>query len=107
MVEPTWIQIAQFIAYVSLTVTGVTVAAASLFISYRNNFGWKPVVFISSMGFKGDSANDGGRMYARMSLEFWNRRNYPLVLRFMRIELKGLEVDEDGYSGKTRGDWNW
>lgn len=104
MADPTWLQIAQFIAYVALTLTGVTVAAASLFISYRNNFGWKPVLFMSGKGIKGDSADDGGRMYALMDFEFWNRRTYPLVLRGVAVELVDFVVDEDVFH---RRDVDW
>lgn len=104
MEDTSWLQIAQFIAYVSLTVTGITVAIASLFISYRNNFGWNPVIFISKIGMKGDAANDGGRTYATMAFEFWNRRTYPLVLRRVRIETFGLDIDDQHLLGQSEGD---
>jgi hypothetical protein len=36
----------QLIAYVSLTLSTVFVAATSLIIAYRQNFGWKPILFL-------------------------------------------------------------
>jgi len=88
---PAELQIAQFVASIALTVASLTVAVVSLLFAYRNNFGWKPLLLVTGHGVQ----NIGGdrEVYeATVSLEFWNRRKYPLVLRYMKVELSALPL---------------
>ena len=48
MYLPSDTQTLQLMAYVTLTLSSVIVAGTSLFIAYRQNFGWKPIIFPSS-----------------------------------------------------------
>lgn len=99
---------AQFIAYVTLTVTGLIVAFTSLRFSYRQNFGWPPIFMVVAHGLKSGAKEKTIR--ATFSLEFWNRRTYPLVVRHCRVNFGSLDidpfaivqVDEDGWSFDTQ-----
>ena len=81
---------AQFFAYVFLTIASVTVAATQLFLAYRQNFGWRPLVLLADQ-FTG-LINDGGAPYTiGYMLEVWNRRRYPIVVRSILIDIKTIE----------------
>jgi hypothetical protein len=99
---------AQFIAYVTLTVTGLIVAFTSLRFTYRQNFGWPPIFMVVAHGLKSGGKEKSSR--ATFSSEFWNRCTYPLVVRHCRVNLGTLnidpfaiiQVDEDGWSFDTQ-----
>lgn len=84
------VSIAQFFAYTSLTVTTAIVAILSLKFSYRQHYGWKPIVMIVRKGMQGGEINDeelikeveetGFRLYAWVQFDLWNRHNYPIVV---------------------------
>ncbi|WP_300393165.1 hypothetical protein [Henriciella sp.] len=89
---PLELAIAQFIAYVTLTLTGITVAVVSLRFSYRQNFGWKPLVFVPGHGMRG--GGDTPELYhIVLPVEFWNRRTYPLVLRSIMVEFSDMKFE--------------
>jgi len=74
-------QTMQLVAYVALTLSSIFVAGTSLFIAFRQNFGWKPIVFPSSYG------GGGGKFgyTATIEFEFWNRKKYPVTLRWVSV----------------------
>lgn len=94
---------AQFIAYVTLTLTGLTVAFTSLVFTYRQHFGWPPIVLIAKTGMKSGTKPDLPR--ATFSLEFWNRRTYPLVVRSVSGEFGTLGIDENAITEKDEDGW--
>lgn len=102
------IPVAQFVAYVTLTLTGLVVAFTSLRFTYRQNYGWSPIFMVTAHGLK--SAGTGKPPRATFQLEFWNRRTYPLVVRHCKVNLGVLgidpfaitQVDEDGWSFDTK-----
>jgi hypothetical protein len=72
----------QLMAYVALTLSSIIVASTSLFIAYRQNFGWKPIIFPSSYG------GGGGKYGYTVSINFevWNRKKYPIAIRRVSVE---------------------
>ena len=90
---PPELAIAQFVAYVSLTIAGLTVAIVSLRFSYRQNFGWDPLLLITSHGLRSYMVHGYA---ATLSMEFWNRRKYPLVLRVVTVNFSVLDLEEPG-----------
>lgn len=82
----------RLVAYVALTLMGVTVAATNAFITFRNNYGWKPLFLVTGHGLK--SAKAEGHFYeVTLTMEFWNRRTYPLVVRAVHLNFEGLKFD--------------
>lgn len=83
----------QLIAYVSLTLASVVIASVSLFLGYRQNFGWKPIVLVVGSGLKGSP--DYPEHYAMtLSLEVWNRHKYPIVVRGLDATFSELRFEE-------------
>lgn len=99
--------VAQFIAYTCLTVTSVIVASVSLRFSFRQNFGWQPILLVASHGLQGGS-HTGEKMVFEITLlfEVWNRRTYPIVIQTARVffEQKGLL---DSFAKKKSGNDDW
>ena len=88
----------QLIAYSSLTYASIIVAATLLLLSYRQNFGWQPLIVVTSFG--------GGNESIHLEYEVWNRRKYPVTvimqeLIFSSLHFDGREVgypDDSGWS---------
>ena len=83
------LELAQFIAYVTLTVTGIIVAIVSLRFSFRQNFGWKPIIMVTSQGLKSGFLDEA--YVATLKLEFWNRRKYPLIVRHITLTFSDMK----------------
>jgi hypothetical protein len=89
----------QLIAYVSLTLASVIVAVTSLFMAYRQNFGWKPILFITSVG-----GGRGSHGYSvTMEFEFWNRKKYPINITFVSIDYSQSRIARGGNPPLTDG----
>lgn len=87
------LQVAQFAAYLALTGASVTVAIVSLTFAYRQNFGWSPLLLVTSHGLQG-TGPEPKHYYATLDFEFWNRRKYPLVLRSVVVEFSSIKIKE-------------
>jgi hypothetical protein len=55
-----------------------------LFIGYRQNFGWEPIVLVVGTGF---GANE-----RTLRFELWNRRKYPIAVHHAIVEFNGYEL---------------
>lgn len=80
----------QMVAYTSLTLSTVIVGVTALIFSYRNNFGWKPIVLVTSHGV--GSGMDDAHYDVALKYEVWNRRKYPIVLRSMTVRFNVISV---------------
>jgi len=81
----------QFIAYSVLTIASVIVAATQLFLAYRQNFGWKPLLLVTNHALT--SGTPTREYYGlKLDMEIWNRRKYPVVVRRLYIEFSRIEV---------------
>jgi hypothetical protein len=82
--------IVQLIAYVTLTLASIIIGAVSAFIAYRSNFSWKPLVLVTSHGFRGK----GGSQLVDASIEYeiWNRQRYPILIRSMDVHFKSISI---------------
>jgi hypothetical protein len=109
------VQIWQIIASATLALASVIVAAASALFSYRNNFGWKPTVILGRVGMQGayvidqigrvNPPDEQPRYQVGISIEFWNRRKYPVVIRKMVLKAEGLDIVQE--VGPVEGGWNY
>jgi hypothetical protein len=74
----------QLIAYSSLTGASIIVASVSVFLAFRQNFGWRPIVMPTSYG--------GGGSNSEIEIEFevWNRRKYPIMVLAQELTFKTL-----------------
>jgi hypothetical protein len=81
----------QWIASTALTLAGVAIASVAATFGYRQNYGWKPVVLVTSHGFGGIGRNTES-FDATCQFEFWNRRKYPVVIRFVVVRLGNLRI---------------
>jgi hypothetical protein len=108
-----WIPLLQIATNATLTLVAITIAAISLIVAYRNNFGWKPIVIVGRSGYRGTyRVDDDGKLRAiegqpryraKLGLEVWNRRKYPIVVRKMVIVVQDLElIQTEGHVG---GGW--
>lgn len=99
-----YVSVAQFVAYVSLTVGTFTVSLLSLMFSFRQQMGWKPIVVFKSYGIKGGNINfdspnilgANGRLYCSVEFEIWNRRKYPIVINVVDVSFSGDFIDNYG-----------
>lgn len=86
-----WIPLLQIITNAVLTIGAICVAAASLVVAYRSNFGWKPIVFVGGNGVRG-FGGEVREYTAIINLEIWNRRKYPISIRYIRLTFDNLEI---------------
>jgi len=100
------LELAQFIAYVTLTLTGITVAIVSLRYSFRQNFGWEPLLLITGHGLRGGGSLTLDDAYvATLSFEFWNSRTYPLAVRSISVEFSDFKFLPDLKRDEFKTDW--
>jgi hypothetical protein len=85
------VSVLQLIAYVALTMASVTITAVSAMFGYRQNFGWKPIILITTYGM-GAKGGVVGEYDAIIKFEVWNRRKYPIVVRSINVQYGGLAV---------------
>lgn len=104
--------ILQLIAYVSLTLGSVIVASVSLFVAYRQNRGWKPVLIVTTRGSglimpdpKSLEFNKEFQL-SHIGFEVWNRRKYPILLRTVEIKFHEREPVSTAMPGyEPSKDW--
>lgn len=84
------VALAQLIAYICLTITSVIVATVSLRFSYRQNFGWAPLMIVSTHGHESEfgPGKDESIIRATVEFEVWNRRTYPIILEGAEIRFR-------------------
>jgi|SRR5579884_614517 len=73
------------------------VAVVALVFSYRQNIGWDPVVLASRSKIR--EVEQFWDYELSIRFEFWNRRKYPLSMRYMRVALSGAEAKQFVISG--------
>lgn len=95
----------QLLAYVSLTAVNLAVAGSALFLSYRQNLGWKPIAFVLSSGWKA-GPDDPGVYRGTLQVEIWNRRKYPIVVRGADVTVSGLDILEPRILRDERQEWS-
>jgi hypothetical protein len=82
----------QILSSIVFAFAGASIAAASLFIAYRNNFGWKPIVLITTYHVRGSSKFPEFEI-VEVEFEFWNRRKYPIVVREIKVFFGAIEFN--------------
>jgi len=90
----------QLIASLLFGLMSLSVACIALWVAYRNNFGWKPLVLLMSYGIGGGGALGN---VVTCSFEIWNRRKYPVVLREMQVSWGDTRIVSEG--GFTNEEW--
>jgi hypothetical protein len=96
--------VVQLAASVSLTLASMIVSVVAVVFTYRNNFGWPPIVLITSIGLSNIPA-EHGKYKAHVSLEIWNRRKYPIVIRNLSVGFRQIELIEDADDRHSRSAW--
>ena len=62
--------------------------------SYRNSFGWKPLILLISYR----KASQLGKHVLRCRFEIWNRRRHPVVLKEIQVSFGKTRLEsEDGF----------
>lgn len=89
--------VVQLIAYVTLTLGSVIVAIVSLTFAYRQNFGWRPLALVPSHGLSGGMVE--GHYGATLQFEVWNRRKYPVAIRYCDVAFSVLTFESASGSG--------
>lgn len=110
------VAVAQFFAYTSLTVTTAIVAVLSLRFSYRQHYGWRPILLLVNRGLKGGTIDQEGEfcdpekgtsgMFAWIVFDLWNRRTYPIVLESVTVTFSQDILDYSGV-GRLRKGAKW
>lgn len=95
----------ELVANASLTFAGVVVGVGALFVTYRNNFGWSPIVLITGhgMGMQGDMPE---HYEIVVMFEIWNRRKYPIVVRHVTLSFDFLEMETGVENFEYDKDWH-
>jgi len=92
----------QWVSTTALTLASLTVSIVAAIIGYRNSRGWEPVLLLSVDGLA--SGIPGASISVKF--EIWNRRKYPIVIRFIEISLREHQLLND--ERKQLQDWeNW
>ena len=98
---PVWVSIAQIVASVFLALAALIVGIASAVFTYRNNFGWAPVILTIDSGVldKPDTRRSEGGwprdFVATIEFQIWNRHKYPIHVGYLNVEFKSLELIAD------------
>lgn len=71
------------LASIATAIASVVIAAVALAFSYRQNRGWSPIAVLADATL---SSTDFS-----ISVEFWNRRPYPITLRSICLELPDID----------------
>lgn len=103
---PLWVSLTQIGASIFLGLSALVVAVLGLRWSYRNNFGWDPVAFIKEFKITNtQQRSDEAALchIGQLSLEFWNRRKYPIIIRSMQVDFKGVTLRQ---SKHPPADWH-
>ncbi len=110
------VAVAQFFAYIMLTITTAIVAILSLRFSYRQHHGRKPILLLVNHGLKSekitkdeefnDIEDDMPSTFAWMSFDLWNRRTYPIVIENVHVCLS-QDIFDRRNDGRTRKDDVW
>ncbi|WP_133251551.1 hypothetical protein [Zavarzinia aquatilis] len=83
----------EIISSVASTVMSTVVATVALVFSYRQNVGWRPVVLATDSSL---SSTSGSHLFKfSVTIEFWNRRKYPVALRSSRTKVTGLDIFDE------------
>ncbi|RVQ68768.1 hypothetical protein EKN06_00600 [Croceicoccus ponticola] len=67
-----------------------TLAIVALIFSHRQSVGWAPVAFASKPVMSGTGGS--WEFTITVTVEFWNRRRYPVALRFVRADITGVDI---------------
>ena len=110
-----WVPLVQAGSSIFLGVAGFALAIVTAYWSYRNNFGWEPIVILGRLGLQGtyvidqlgniNPPNGQPRYQVRISIEVWNRRKYPVVVRKMVLVASRLDIVQE--VGPVEGGWNY
>lgn len=68
--------------------SSAVVAWVALRLNYRNNYGLKPLVLF----LKRTDGAGSKEAWVGTDFEFWNRRRYPVVLRLVEVDFRGVVV---------------
>lgn len=95
MQPPEWIQVlkdyapvAQVVAYVILTLASVVVASVQFALARRQNYGWRPVLFLRYSEHV--TIHPGDVPYVSFGFEVWNRRRYPILVRDVFVSTENM-----------------
>lgn len=89
---PEWLAYTQISASIFLGLAALCVGVGSFIISYRNNFGWKPLAFVTSIGMRGRGPAADQTFEAIIQLEIWNRFKYPIRIRNIVVKVENLDL---------------
>lgn len=107
---------AQLIAYTCLTITTIIIAILSLKFSYRQHYGWKPILMLVTKGMQAgkidseylinDQKSDDFHMYAWIQFDFWNRHTYPIVIEKASVRFS-QDILDRSREGNAKKDALW
>lgn len=104
--------VAQVLAYTTLTLTSIIVATVSLRFSYRQNFGWKPILIVATHGMNAKpvtSDKDGEADFfltsATLIFEVWNRHTYPIVIDGLDVNFEQDFIDHNAHLTTEKVRW--
>jgi hypothetical protein len=92
----------QLISYVALTAASVIVAATSLFIGVRQNFGWKPILLYTGRDEK-PYVKEILTLHTRF--EVWNRQKYPINVRSAKVTFAEGSLVHGHREYNYEGEW--
>lgn len=102
MPTPEWLAYTQIVANMTLATAAFCVAVASAIFSYRDNFGWKPVILFTAKGIK--YAPDSANIYIILCFEVRNRQKYPISIRTFMITFEDLIFEPPAQSANAGSD---
>lgn len=83
--------------------SGLVVAWFAYRLNYRNNWGMKPAVLITSLGGKIEKPD---KHFSTFTCEIWNRRKYPITVELVFARMKAVNVAEAHKdTGHFYGEW--
>ena len=88
----------ELISTVAATMMSTIVSVVALVFSYRQNAGWKPLVLVTNTSMTGIGGSQ--RYTFNLTVEFWNRRKYPVALRSATADLTGVIILDSDPPGR-------
>lgn len=94
---------AEIVASVASTAASTILAIVALRFSFIQNVGWKPVAFVEKDHLGGVGGSK--RFVLGMTIDFWNRRKYPVQLKSISIDASGFTPIFDRGGGEEELYW--
>lgn len=80
----------ELISAIASTAMSTIISIVALIFTYRQNVGWPPVALVTDTQLSGVGGQ--WRFSMKVTVEFWNRRKYPISVRRLFADVNGVTI---------------